>query len=135
MKGISRFLSISLLKTFLLTIILTIVSILILYNPKYRTFEQKQGDAIEYAACIMWIFFLVICALTVYFNNIRIVRENIFLRLNSFFLLPIAFALSVRFSGNKDAQWDSFFISTVIFILIHLFFYYRFTNKYVKKND
>lgn len=134
MSSISKFLSVSLFKTFIISIVLTMIAYQILNSKYNNTLEQKQGNFIESMAGIFWILVLTICALPVYFNNIDAVRKNPILCILSFFLLPTIVSFVFWYLGNHDGKWLSFYVSTIIFLLTFSFFFYRFIILFKNKN-
>jgi cobalamin synthase len=127
-KKESRYLSLSLLKTFGISSLLTLVVYQII-NAKYsHTFEQKQGDFIESMAGIFWILVLTISALTVYLNLINRIRAIPIFSFLSFFFMPLFVSILVWSFGDRNGQWISFYVSTFIFLFTLTFFYIRFSK-------
>lgn len=133
MRSISKFLSISLFKTFAISVLLTMLVYQVLNSKYTNTFEKKQGDFIESIAGVFWILVLTICSLTVYFNNLEAVRNSPIFCILSFFLLPVAASFLFWYFNNSNGEWTSFFVSTIIFLLTLFFFYYRFTKLYSQR--
>ena len=134
MSSISKFLTVSLLKIFAISCLLTMLAYQILNSKYNKTLEQKQGNFIESMTGVFWTLALTICSLTVYFNNIEVVRNKPILCILSFFLLPVTISFVFWYLGNQNGQWLSFYVSTIIFLLTLSFFYYKFTVLYSNKN-
>ena len=128
-KGISKLLFFNLLKTFLISSFLVFAFYLAQQTSQTETFEGKQGDFIEALAGIFWILCLTISALTIYLNLIKPIRENKIFCLLSFLALPVMVTLAVLFWDGNMGTWDSFYVYTIIFFLIHTFFFLQFLKQ------
>lgn len=128
-KSISRVLSGILLKTFLISSLLSLLTYQLLNSGNKQSFESKQGDFIESIAGIFLILILTICSLPVYFNQIDKVRKNLILRFLSFFFFPIVAILLFWLLGDHNSEWLSFYVSTGIFLLTLLTFYVLFSKQ------
>lgn len=123
--SVSKYLSYNLLKTFAITCVLNFIAFQI-SNKGYRTFEQKQGDALDVFFSVFWTIVLVISAFTVYFNLTKRVRDAPLLCFLSFFFMPVFVSIVTFCIADQDSQWILFFINTSIFLLVHAFFYIQF---------
>jgi hypothetical protein len=122
----NRFLTFSLIKSFIISCITVMIAYQIVLLDKDQTLEGKQAFFIDALAGIFWVFVLLICSLTVYLNNANFIIQKALLRTFSFFLIPSIATIGVWFWGHQDGQWITFYIGTITFFLCLSFFYYRF---------
>lgn len=128
-KNISKVLSVILLKTFLVSCVLTFIAGQIVNSEHSQSLESKQGDFIEALAGIFLTLVLTISTLTVYFNLIERVRNKPILSFLSFFFLPTFVTLVFWSTGDKDSEWLTFYVNTIIFMLTLCFFYISFVRQ------
>lgn len=123
---ISRYLFLSLLKTFVICSVLTLVGYQII-NAKYNyTLEQKQGNFIEAIAGVFWTLVLTLSTITVYLNLIKPIRRTPILCFLSFFLLPLLITIFFWYLGDHNGEWLSFYVNTFLFFCTLAFFYIKF---------
>ena len=124
--NISKVLSGILLKTFLISSVLTFIAYQIINSRHSQSLESKQGDFIEAIAGVFWISILTICTLTVYFNIFDRVRNRPILCFLSFFFLPTLVTFIFWSTGDRNSNWLTYYVNTGIFILTLLFFFILF---------
>lgn len=128
-KSLAKFLSFILIKTFLIASVVTILTSTIINSIQSRGMEAKQADFIGTVATLFWILALTLSALTVYLNLKKSIRDTPLFSFLSFFLLPTLAVIAVFISGDRNAKWILFYISTVIFLLTQTFFYILFVRQ------
>ena len=127
--NISKVLSGILLKTFLISSLLTFLAYQIINSRHSQSLESKQGGFIEALAGIFWTLVLTICTLTVYFNLIEKVRNRPIFSFLSFFFLPILVSFIFWAAGDRNSEWLTFYVNTIIFISTLCFFYILFVRQ------
>jgi hypothetical protein len=132
MIPINKYLTYILLKSFFISFFLFLLLNAIFVNGRNRVFEEKQGDFIESMAVAIWLFALTLSSLTVYFNKFKLVRNKSFFRLLSFFLSPLILSLCTWIFGSKNGEWLSFYLSTALFFVILVFYYFKLSIRYCK---
>jgi hypothetical protein len=96
-------------------------------NAKYAdTLEKKEFGFIDMIAGIIWILCLTVSTTTIYLNTVDRVRETRILRFLSFFLMPLTISSLFWFSGDKGTNFDSFYKTTICFLILLAFAYIRF---------
>jgi len=127
--NISKVLSGILLKTFLISSVLTFLAYQIINSRHSQSLESKQGNFIEAIAGVFWTLVLTICTLTIYFNLFSRVRNRPILCFLSFFFLPILVTFIFWSTGDRNSDWLTFYVNTGIFILTLLFFFILFVRQ------
>ena len=127
--NISKVLSGILLKTFLISSLLTFLAYQIINSRDSQSLESKQGDFIEAIAGVFWTLVLTICSLTIYFNLIDPVRNRPILCFLSFFFLPTLVTFIFWSTGDRNSDWLTFYVNTGIFILTLSFFFILFVRQ------
>lgn len=128
-KSLSKFLSLNLLNTFLISGLFTIIGCQILQSNNTRSLEGNQGDFLETIGAVFWTLLLTISALTIYLNLIKEVRKTTVLSFLAFFFLPIVLTFIVWFLDSVTTGWETFFVSTIIFLVTHTYFYITFLRR------
>jgi len=103
------------------------VNITGIYNKS--SLEGRQADFIQAIAGIFWILVLTISSLPIYFNLKSIVRQKRILSFISFFFLPILVTIIFWLTGDKDAEWLSFYIATSYFLSAQFISYLLFIRR------
>lgn len=124
--NISKVLSGILLKTFLISSVLTFLSYQIINSRHSQSLESKQSDFIDAIAGVFWTSILTICTLTIYFNVFDRVRNRPILCFLSFFFLPTLVTFIFWSTGDRNSNWLTFYVNTGIFLLTLLFFFILF---------
>ena len=122
--NISKVLSGILLKTFLISSVLTFLAYQIINSRHSQSLESKQGNFIEAIAGFFWTL-----VLTIYFNLFNRVRNRPILCFLSFFFLPILVTFIFWSTGDRNSDWLTFYVNTGIFILTLLFFFILFVRQ------
>lgn len=125
----STILSTHLFFTFLSSIALTQIFYAILNPSNKSSLEGNQAGFIEAGAGVFFIFILTLSSLTVFFTLKKTVRENMALSLSSFFLFPLLVTLLLWFTGDKEADWQSFIIAASCFLVVQFTSYLIFLKK------
>ena len=128
-QNISKVLSGILLKTFLISSVLTFLADQIINSRHSQSLESKQGDFIETIAGVIWTLVLTICTLTIYFNLLDRVRNSPILCFHSFFFFPTLVTFIFWSTGDRNSTWFTFYINTGIFILTLLYFFILFVRQ------
>jgi hypothetical protein len=130
-KNISNYLFSNLLKTFAISSLLTLI-ILQLINPRERLhgFDKYSRD-VEMVALVIWTIVLAISSSSIFLNNYASIRKSPVWSFISFFLLPVIlpFMFWILNKSKAGNDWIGFFISNAIFIVIHFYFYLKFSKK------
>lgn len=124
--NISKVLPGILLKTFLISSVLTFLSYQIINSRHSQSLESKQSDFIDAIAGVFWTSILTICTLTIYFNVFDKVRNRPILCFLSFFFLPTLVTFIFWSTGDRNSNWLTFYVNTGIFLLTLLFFFILF---------
>ena len=124
--NISKVLSGILLKTFLISSVLTFLSYQIINSRHSQSLESKQSDLIDAIAGVFWTSILTICTLTIYFNVFDRVRNRPIFCFLSFFFLPTLVTFMFWSTGDRNSNWLTFYVNTGIFLLTLLFFFILF---------
>ena len=127
--NITKVLSGILLKTFLISSLLTFFAYQIINARHSQSLESKQGDFIDAIAGVFWTLVLTICTLTIYFNLIDRVRDRPMLCFLSFFFLPLLVTFIFWSTGDKNSHWLTSYVNTLIFILTLSFFFILFIRQ------
>lgn len=116
-KTIAKKLTFGLLKTILLSIIITL-AMMFLYNPDQNPFAI--------AVVISIIFILGILSVTIYLNLIPAVRQSVWLSALSFFALPVGLPLIPLITSEElRGEWV-LLIFTQAYIITHFYYFLRF---------
>lgn len=128
-KSLSKFLSLNLLNTFLISGLFTIISCQIIQSNNTKSLEGNQGDFLETIGAVFWTLFLTISALTIYLNLIKEVRKTTVLNFLAFFFLPLVLTFLFWLLDTGTTGWTTLFVSTIIFLVTHAFFYMKFLRR------
>ncbi len=130
-KNISNFLFSNLLKTFAISSLLTLIIFQIINYPREQLdFEGREWWYMDMVMLVIWTMILTISSFSIFLNNYKSVRNSIISCFFSFFLLPIITTLvGISISNRNAKDWGTFFASTITFIVIHVYFYFKFRDK------
>jgi len=128
-KSLFKILSNHLVLTFFTSSLCTFITYSILSSRDKSGLEGRQADFIQAIAGIFWILVLTISSLPIYFNLKSIVRQKRILSFISFFFLPILVTIIFWLTGDKDAEWLSFYIATSYFLSVQFISYLLFIRR------
>jgi len=128
-KSLFKILSNHLVLTFFTSSLCTFITYSILSSRDKSSLEGRQADFIQAIAGIFWILVLTISSLPIYFNLKSIVRQKRILSFISFFFLPILVTIIFWLTGDKDAEWLSFYIATSYFLSVQFISYLLFIRR------
>jgi len=126
-KSLKRTLFIYLVLAFFITSILTIVSLLVEYNPSTRHALQRFGIGALVLNSILWSLLFTIVGSTSLLNQYEPVRNHFLFSLLCFLFLP---SLAVIITLMTPYKKDMFGITeaATIFFIVQLFFFFRFRS-------
>ena len=127
-NSLKRTLFIYLTYAFLVSSILTIITLLMEYLPSTNHDIQKFGIGALVLNSILWSFLFTISGSTSLLNTRSFVRQNFVVSLLCFLLLPIL-ALIIIVCFVKVPQ-DLFGIAeaAIVFLIVQLFFFFKFRS-------
>ena len=127
-NSLKRTLFIYLTYAFLVSSILTIITLLMEYLPSTKHDIQKFGIGALVLNSILWSFLFTISGSTSLLNTRSFVRQNFVVSLLCFLLLPIL-ALIIIVCFVKVPQ-DLFGIAeaAIVFLIVQLFFFFKFRS-------
>ena len=122
----------NLLYTFLISYLLTFITLMVVFSKEAGSLEGNQGLTIFCLLGFAWILFLTLLSTTTFLNLYSEVRSNIFYAFLSYYALPIVASLIIIFTNNLT-EWASLYLSIIIpFFLTHSFFFYKRSDFFVK---
>jgi hypothetical protein len=130
-KNISNFLFSNLLKTFAISSLLTLIIFQVINYPREQLdFDGREWWYIDMVMLVIWTMILTISSFSIFLNNYKSVRSSIISCFFSFFLSPIIITfVGISISNRNAKDWGIFFTSTITFILIHFYFYFKFLER------
>jgi hypothetical protein len=127
-----------LFNTFFLSMFLSILILIIidLNKPHGQPMRNCAMPGFTYLMTFFIILIFTICNSTIYLNVFKSIRENKWLCLLSFFLLPFIFFSYLFIFMFEDLSDEPSFFSALFlpFTLIYVFQYFRF-RKWLKKDN
>ncbi|RFZ82986.1 hypothetical protein DYU05_12590 [Mucilaginibacter terrenus] len=114
-----------LLITWLISSVLTIITLAIVFSAESQGLEGGQGLIIMDIAAIFWNLSLTLLASTVFINTKPILRENKHYTFASYYVLPLLASVSIVLNIHDDDVWPSFLSMSIPFFIVHSFFFLR----------
>ena len=113
-----------LLFSYVFSVSISIILLLCIYQPNLNTYDGGQFFLIALAGSFYMNLLLTLSATTTFLNLYKWIRENIVLRLLSFFLLSIVLSLFWFVSMNEPF----FNVIVLCFVIVRVYIYICFTK-------
>jgi len=131
-KLIIRRLLKSLLLTFVISFVLTTISILIFYNKQMGSLEGNSGITLFVIGGFLLSLTMTILSTTVFLNIYDTIRNDKLCCFLTFFLLPILLTLIICLSNKDFDMLPLYLILTIPFFLTQFYFYKQFKKSLQK---
>lgn len=110
--------------SYIFSVLAAIIVLLCIYQPNLNSHDGGQVFLLTLVGSFYMNLLMALSAITIFLNLQEWIRENVWLRLSSFFLLPIV--LSLFWIASSD---ETFFkVVALCFIAVRVYFYFRFNQ-------
>jgi hypothetical protein len=133
-KSLKRTLLIYLAYAWLISSVLSVIILLIEYNPSTKKAIERFGVGSLVLNSILWSLLFTITGSTSLFNVYRRVYNNFFLSLICFLLLPVI-AATITISITKNTELFGVGEVAIAFLVTQLFFFFRFRSCVKRTKD
>lgn len=133
-NSLKRTLLIYLTYAFLVSSILTIITLLMEYLPSTKDDIQKFGIGALVLNSILWSFLFTITGATSLLNSHSLVRQNFLVSLLCFLLLPILTLIIIVCFAKVPQDIFGLAEAAIVFLIVQLFFFFKFRSCINKTN-